>query len=420
MQRAGDADLCKDLREELRRALVQSFEIELEYVTKERDDARAKLAESSAQWQREAAALRSDAARARSEAAAAVTALEAAVKQHADDSERAAERERAWESERERERAREVSEKSRQPSTVAVSVRQGSIASVGATTLAADEEFAMADADHDGACCRAAARVIRCGAVTQCTRDERSVSVRVRAGKVSRSEWRAWANQKKEMMQRFNAERESLVADNRRLRMALEPKGRDLDAKLRLMDEERARLANDLAVAQSGRRLVEQELIGVTRKWEEDGRAWASERQRLTDQVSALASRAAPPADSVPYLALKTEVQRLTSERDVILKSWKSESDRLVLTALEEKQAWMAEREALTRKVRVCARCRVCVRCRVCACCCCCVCVCACVCARAPRSRGLVPVASCVTVRRAPTSHCRGQVGRGERVGRVL
>ncbi len=43
------------------------------------------------------------------------------------------------------------------------------------------------------------------------------------SGKISRAEWREWARQKREMMQKFNSEKEALVADNKRLRAALDP-----------------------------------------------------------------------------------------------------------------------------------------------------------------------------------------------------
>lgn len=42
-------------------------------------------------------------------------------------------------------------------------------------------------------------------------------------GKISRAEWREWARQKREMMQRFNSEKEALVADNKRLRASMDP-----------------------------------------------------------------------------------------------------------------------------------------------------------------------------------------------------
>ena len=44
-----------------------------------------------------------------------------------------------------------------------------------------------------------------------------------RPGKISRSEWREFARQKREMMQRFNSEKEALIADNKRLREAQVP-----------------------------------------------------------------------------------------------------------------------------------------------------------------------------------------------------
>ncbi len=43
------------------------------------------------------------------------------------------------------------------------------------------------------------------------------------SGKISRAEWREWARQKREMMQRFNSEKEALVADNKRLRASMDP-----------------------------------------------------------------------------------------------------------------------------------------------------------------------------------------------------
>jgi hypothetical protein len=36
-------------------------------------------------------------------------------------------------------------------------------------------------------------------------------------------EWREWARQKRELMQRFNSEKEALIADNKRLRSSMDP-----------------------------------------------------------------------------------------------------------------------------------------------------------------------------------------------------
>ncbi len=47
-------------------------------------------------------------------------------------------------------------------------------------------------------------------------------------GKISRAEWREWARQKREMMQRFNSEKEALVADNKRLRASMDPSVRSV------------------------------------------------------------------------------------------------------------------------------------------------------------------------------------------------
>ncbi len=42
-------------------------------------------------------------------------------------------------------------------------------------------------------------------------------------GKISRTEWREWARQKRELMQRFNSEKQALIEDNKRIRAALDP-----------------------------------------------------------------------------------------------------------------------------------------------------------------------------------------------------
>ena len=63
---------------------------------------------------------------------------------------------------------------------------------------------------------------------------------------------------------------------------------RDVEIRLRRMDEERARLSSDLATAQAGRSQVEVELSGVVKQWEEDGKRWALERKRLTDKIESL------------------------------------------------------------------------------------------------------------------------------------
>jgi seryl-tRNA synthetase len=105
---------------------------------------------------------------------------------------------------------------------------------------------------------------------------------------VGGGDWRAWAAEKRELLARGNADRALLIEENKRLRAALDTRGMEVEARLRAADEDRARLAADLAGLSAARNRAEAELRQVYRQWEEDGRRWAVERKRLNDQLDAL------------------------------------------------------------------------------------------------------------------------------------
>jgi hypothetical protein len=102
----------------------------------------------------------------------------------------------------------------------------------------ADQEFMNADTDHDGVwgCPLASQLITRATAGRECLPSRNTclgvvwcgVVWPILTGKISRAEWREWARQKREMMQRFNSEKEALVADNKRLRASMDPSVRSV------------------------------------------------------------------------------------------------------------------------------------------------------------------------------------------------
>jgi hypothetical protein len=102
------------------------------------------------------------------------------------------------------------------------------------------------------------------------------------------NDWRAWAAEKRELLARANADRALLSEENRRLRAALDSRGVEVEARLRLADEAASRAASDTHALAAARERAEAELRTVYRQWEADGARWAAERRRLTAQLDAL------------------------------------------------------------------------------------------------------------------------------------
>lgn len=107
------------------------------------------------------------------------------------------------------------------------------------------------------------------------------------AASMQQGDWRTWAAEKREILARANADRAALIEENKRLRQALGYGEADVEAKLRAQDEAVAALQGELLVMRSGLDRTEQELKTVYRQWEEDGRRWTQDRQRLLEELQA-------------------------------------------------------------------------------------------------------------------------------------
>ena len=60
-----------------------------------------------------------------------------------------------------------------------------------------------------------------------------------------------------------------------------------------------------------------------------------------------------PSGDTKVVTALRGEVDRLTAEREAILRNWRVENDRMTAAWQQERQAWLSERDGLLSKVCV-------------------------------------------------------------------
>ena len=144
-----------------------------------------------------------------------------------------------------------------------------------------------------------------------------------------------------------------------------------MESKLRRVDEEKGRLAGDLRDALTARATLEQDLRAAQKRSEDDARAWAQERSRLTTMLESAAGvgRRSGGGDTAEAEAekarLRAEVDRLSTEREAILRNWKAETDRMLAAWQQERQAWQSEKEAVNGQVRVCAWSGLCVVCRV-------------------------------------------------------
>lgn len=158
--------------------------------------------------------------------------------------------------------------------------------------------------------------------------------------------------------------------------------GGDIESRLRVADEQRARLEADIDTLATTTAKLQAELKSVYRRWGEDGQRWAADRRRLQDKCRAQADVAASMANGQideavgvrrsPTQPRGKSVEELVKERDTILKNWSEETEILVCLACggvtefsfvtrclqvtiwkQDKKAWAEERQNLQRKVRI-------------------------------------------------------------------
>ena len=189
------------------------------------------------------------------------------------------------------------------------------------------------------------------------------------AAVLTRDEWRAWAKEKRELIAAANADRKALMAETARLRDALRltPGAEGTEARLRALDEDRARLNTTNAKLAAHVAALEGEIKNLYGQWEADQKEWVGERGRLTAQLADVTdaatggrltsiSPAAVPDSLVPAsrAQLDTLRQELEGEREgraAAVKNWSEETEVLTQLWSEDKAAWAAEREMYRRQI---------------------------------------------------------------------
>lgn len=102
--------------------------------------------------------------------------------------------------------------------------------------------------------------------------------------------WRSWAQEKRELLARANADRSALMEENKRLRTALDARASDVEKQLREADSERADLKAAVTTLTASLSRGETELKAVYSRWQNDAQTYANERQSLCDQLQMLAT----------------------------------------------------------------------------------------------------------------------------------
>lgn len=102
------------------------------------------------------------------------------------------------------------------------------------------------------------------------------------------AEHRAWAEEKRALLARFNEERAALLGESKRLRAALDPRGAESEARLRALDEEVSRLGSALTAETAARSRAEAELRSVYAQWQDEVRANGGRVRELQAALDAL------------------------------------------------------------------------------------------------------------------------------------
>mmetsp|Transcript_9645 Transcript_9645/g.12581 ORF Transcript_9645/g.12581 Transcript_9645/m.12581 type:complete len:698 (-) Transcript_9645:305-2398(-) len=103
-------------------------------------------------------------------------------------------------------------------------------------------------------------------------------------GKISRNEWRKWTLEKQKIMQAANSDREKLIKENKRLRMALNPQAQNNFERLKLKDDAIDELREEISALRVDNRSAEAEWESVYRRIrDEHGEVKASLSQIFAD-----------------------------------------------------------------------------------------------------------------------------------------
>jgi small-conductance mechanosensitive channel len=117
-------------------------------------------------------------------------------------------------------------------------------------------------------------------------------------------------------------------------------------------------MAAEVREAATARASLEASIKALAAQADQEQRARDEERSKLQGLIDeAKRGRVVPRA--VPGMgalaeetaSLGAELDRLYGERDTAVRQWKAETDRIAMLWQQERQGWIAEREAMDNKV---------------------------------------------------------------------
>ena len=184
---------------------------------------------------------------------------------------------------------------------------------------------------------------------------------------LTREEWRAWAREKRELIAAANADRAALTQELNRLRdsLRLTPGAEGTEAKLRALDDDRARLNAANARLQAQSDTLQHEVRQLQDQWQAEQSEWNTERARLTQQLSDVAgvavagggtaialgpSSAIVPASRRELEDSAAELAGVQAAHKSALKNWAEETEVLTQMWKSDKAAWAAERATMKRQ----------------------------------------------------------------------
>jgi hypothetical protein len=186
---------------------------------------------------------------------------------------------------------------------------------------------------------------------------------------LTRDEWRAWAREKRELIAAANADRSALTQELNRLRdsLRLTPGAEGTEAKLRALDEDRARINASNARLSAQANAMQREVQETHDRWQAEQSGWNTERARLTQQLADVAgiavagggtampglfaSSAMVPASRRELEDSATELAGVQAAHRSALKNWAEETEVLTQLWKSDKAAWSAERSTMKRQI---------------------------------------------------------------------
>jgi hypothetical protein len=179
-------------------------------------------------------------------------------------------------------------------------------------------------------------------------------------GAIGRAEWQAYQEDKARIQRQANEDRERLVEQNRRLRLAMNPASGSYEARMREVEEDRTRMNQELTALRSDKRNLEAELQSVYVEWRalrtQHGMAAAAARSGGSGGGSGGGGGGGGATDGrsgVELLQARDQQAQLTAEREQILKNWSEETEGLVTVYRTDKAAWEREKQRMTEEIQL-------------------------------------------------------------------